>query len=317
MHDEQQTTRHVLMVRPHCFGPNVETAASNAFQRAADRPPAEIREQALREFDAMVETLSGAGISPIVFEDTDDPEKPDAVFPNNWVSFHADGRVFLYPLEAADRRPERRLDIVEALSSDRGFRVREIVDLSALESSGQFLEGTGSMVLDRVNRVAYAALSSRTHMDALADFAQLADYEITAFDAGDKRGQPIYHTNVMLAVGTRFAVVCADAIVNDEKRSAVRERLAASGHDVVDIGIEQLSFFIGNLLELVDDSGNPVIALSRTARDALTDEQAERIANCGRLLPVDIGTIERFGGGSVRCMLAEIFLPRTAAEGHA
>lgn len=173
------------------------------------------------------------------------------------------------------------------------------------------------MVLDRINHVAYAALSSRTHIDALADFAQRADYEVAAFEARDSRGRAIYHTNVMMAIGRRFAIVCAASIVDPAKRAAVLERLAASGREVVEIEVEQLDHFVGNMLEMSSASGDGVVLLSRTARDSLTDEQSERISGCGRLLPIDVGTIERVGGGSVRCMLAEIFLPSARAEGDA
>jgi len=311
MQTESQTTRHVMMVRPHRFGPNEQTAASNALQKPPDTSPGQLRERALAEFDAMVGTLRGAGVDVIVFEDTDEPAKPDAVFPNNWISLHADGRVFLYPLEAVARRAERRADIVESLSTERGFRVTEIVDLSPLESRSLYLESTGSMVLDRVNHVAYAALSSRTHIDALGDFAHRADYEIAAFDARDSAGAAIYHTNVMMALGRAFAVICADAIGDRDKRDAILAKLAADGREVIEISQEQVGCFAGNLLEVENDSGDPVVVLSDTALDTLTDAQRERIAQCGRLLPIDVRTIEHVGGGSVRCMLAEVFLPRT------
>jgi len=311
---EQQTTRHVFMVRPRAFGPNEQTAASNAFQRAPDLPLGELRRVAQQEFDAMVEALRGAGVEVIVFDDTGEPVTPDAIFPNNWVSCHADGRVFLYPMEAVDRRAERRLDIVEALSTEHGFHISEIVDLSPLEAGGLFLEGTGSMALDRIGHVAYAALSSRTHMDALAEFSQRADYEITAFEANDSRGRRVYHTNVMMCLGERFAIVCADAIDDAEKRAAVLERLGETGRDVVEISVQQMEQFAGNVLELGDGAGEAVVAMSCTAHDCLTDDQRERIARCGRMLPIDVGTIERVGGGSVRCMLAEIFLPRTTGR---
>lgn len=310
MKQERQTTPYVFMVRPHHFGSNPQTAASNTFQHAPEGEASAVRSNALREFDSMTSALRGAGIALMVFEDTDEPRKPDAVFPNNWASFHADGRVYLYPLEAEDRRTERRVDIVESLSADWGFHVHEIVDLSSLEADGLFLEGTGSMVLDRTNRVAYAALSSRTHMGALADFAQRADYEITAFESFDANGRLVYHTNVMMAIGERFAVICAESIGDLTKRAAVLERLAASGREIVEISIAQMRSFAGNLLELSTTAGEPVIALSRTAHDCLSDEQRERIAACGRLLPMSIDTIERVGGGGVRCMLAEVFLSR-------
>jgi hypothetical protein len=297
------------MIRPRTFGPNAQTAASNAFQQRVEGPLTAVREQALREFDALANALRDQGVTPLVFEDTAEPSKPDAVFPNNWVSFHADGRVFLYPLEAPVRRTERRMDIVESLSTEHGFRVRDITDLSELENVGAFLEGTGSMVLDRINRVAYAALSSRTHLEALADFAQRADYEITAFDACDADGQPIYHTNVMMAIGTQFAVVCSESIGDADKRADVLGRLAATGRAVIEIDLAQMHRFAGNLIELRTADGKFIVVLSQNAYDSLTVAQRERLSTFGRLLPVDVATIECVGGGSVRCMLAEVFLP--------
>jgi hypothetical protein len=304
------------MIRPRAFGPNAQTAASNAFQQRVEGPLNAVREQALREFDALANALRDHGVTPLVFEDTAEPSKPDAVFPNNWVSFHADGRVFLYPLEAPVRRAERRMDIVESLSAEHGFRVRDISDLSELENVGAFLEGTGSMVLDRINRVAYAALSSRTHLEALADFAQRADYEITAFDACDADGQPIYHTNVMMAIGTQFAVVCSESIGDEDKRADVLGRLAATGRAVIEIDLAQMHRFAGNLIELRTADGKFIVVLSQNAYDSLTAAQRERLSTFGRLLPVDVATIECVGGGSVRCMLAEVFLPHADGSDH-
>lgn len=309
MQVESQTTKHVFLVRPCHFGSNSETAGSNAFQQHVSDSAGEIQTRALAEFDGLFQALRLVGVVPIVFDDTDDPVKPDAVFPNNWVSFHGDGTVCLYPMEAPSRRIERRADIVEALSANNGFHVRKIVDLSAAEGDGLFLEGTGSMVLDRVNRVIYAALSSRTHMSVLADFAQQADYDITAFDAVDSAGRPVYHTNVMMAIGSRFAVICADAITDSLKRKTVVARLAASGREIVEISIPQMESFAGNLLELATESGEAVIVLSRAAYAALTVDQRNALARFGQVLPVGIETIEKVGGGSVRCMLAEVFLP--------
>jgi hypothetical protein len=311
MQAERQTTMHVLLVRPCHFGSNPETAGSNAFQQDVSDLAGETQARALAEFNGLVQALRSVGVVAIVFDDTDAPVKPDAVFPNNWVSFHGDGRVYLYPMEATSRRAERRAEIVAALSENHGFHVREIIDLSAAEDDGLFLEGTGSMVLDRVNRVIYAAMSSRTHMSVLADFAQQADYEITAFDAIDSGGRPIYHTNVMMAIGTGFAIICADAIADDLKRKTVLARLAAGGREIIEISIRQMENFAGNLLELTNESGASVIVLSRTANAALTADQRNSLARFGQVLPVAIETIEKVGGGSVRCMLAEVFLPHS------
>jgi hypothetical protein len=311
MQAERQTTMHVFLVRPCHFGSNPETAGSNAFQQDVSDLAGETQARALAEFNGLVQALRSVGVVAIVFDDTDAPVKPDAVFPNNWVSFHGDGRVYLYPMEATSRRAERRAEIVAALSENHGFHVREIIDLSAAEDDGLFLEGTGSMVLDRVNRVIYAAMSSRTHMSVLADFAQQADYEITAFDAIDSGGRPIYHTNVMMAIGTGFAIICADAIADDLKRKTVLARLAAGGREIIEISIRQMENFAGNLLELTNESGASVIVLSRTANAALTADQRNSLARFGQVLPVAIETIEKVGGGSVRCMLAEVFLPHS------
>jgi hypothetical protein len=297
------------MVRPHSFGFNPETAASNSFQQTSERPGQEIQATAVSEFDRMVQTLEDAGVNVMVFEDTELPIKPDAVFPNNWVSSHADGTVCLYPMESANRRAERRLDIVESLSQDFNFFVREIIDFSSSEAHGLFLEGTGSMVLDRTNRVAYAAQSSRTHMDLLAEFGQKADYDLCIFEAIDSAGDAIYHTNVMMSIGDKFVVVCADSIGEPSTREAVLTRLEATGRDVIEISVPQLAQFAGNIIEVEAAPGSSLIVMSRTAHRAMTAEQLERLGRCGRVLPVQIDTIEQIGGGSVRCMIAEVFLP--------
>lgn len=297
------------MIRPCCFGPNDQTAQSNFFQRSSTIPRAEIQVRAVAEFDALVKALADAGVEPIVFQDTDSPLKPDAVFPNNWVSFHADGRVFLYPMEAPTRRAERRMDIIETLSQKHAFRVTDIVDLSTWEERGSFLEGTGSMVLDRVRRIAYAALSSRTHMQVLADFSQRAGYEISAFDAVDAQGRSVYHTNVMMCIGEEFAVICADAIADRQQRADVLAQLTASGREIVEISLAQMERFAGNLIEVAGATGTSVIVLSDAALGVMSKTQLDSLARCGRILSIPIDTIESAGGGSVRCMMAEVFLP--------
>ncbi len=297
------------MIRPCCFGPNDQTAQSNFFQRSSTIPRAEIQVRAVAEFDALVKALADAGVEPIVFQDTDSPLKPDAVFPNNWVSFHADGRVFLYPMEAPTRRAERRMDIIETLSQKHAFRVTDIVDLSTWEERGGFLEGTGSMVLDRVRRIAYAALSSRTHMQVLADFSQRAGYEISAFDAVDAQGRSVYHTNVMMCIGEEFAVICADAIADRQQRADVLAQLTASGREIVEISLAQMERFAGNLIEVAGATGTSVIVLSDAALGVMSKTQLDSLARCGRILSIPIDTIESAGGGSVRCMMAEVFLP--------
>lgn len=297
------------MVRPAHFGPNAQTAASNAFQRPVDRPAASYEAAALAEFDAMVCALRAAGVRLLVIEDSGAPAKPDAVFPNNWITTHANGDVFLFPLEAPVRRAERRMDVVDALSAKHGFAVERVLDLSVHECAGKFLEGTGSMTLDRVHCVAYAARSTRTHPELLRIFAHEAGYDVCQFDTLDGDGRPIYHTNVMLAIGGRFVVICAAAIIDARQRTAVVEQLARTGRQIIDITMEQMGAFAGNLLEVKGQYDEPLIVLSQVAHDALTAEQRAMLQHCGRLLPIGIDTIEQVGGGSVRCMLAEIFLP--------
>jgi hypothetical protein len=297
------------MIRPARFQSNPETAASNRFQGRTAALPAEQHAAALAEFAALESALKLAGVRVVTFDDTPEPHTPDAIFPNNWVSFHADGTAVLYPMEAANRRNERRRDIVESLADDHGFLLRRIIDLSHHEKDGHFLEGTGSMVLDRVNRIAYACLSSRTHLDALGDFAQRLDYEVLAFDAVDQNGAAIYHTNVLMNVGEKIAVVCDEAIPREKQRRAVVESLASTQHDVIPLTFAQLQAFAGNMLELRSSGGRRVTAMSEQARRALSEEQLAKFGQNGDIVSPAIDTIERSAGGSVRCMLAEIHLP--------
>ena len=306
---ESQLTSTVLMIRPTRFESNPQTAASNRFQGRTSETPEEQQAAALREFEGLVAALRDARIEVIIFDDTVRPHTPDAVFPNNWFSTHADGRVVLYPMEAANRRAERRLDVIEDLHKRFRRRVTEVVDLSHHEQDGHHLEGTGSMVLDRVNRIAYACLSSRTHLAPLGDFAQRMGYEVVAFDAVDRNGAPIYHTNVLMSVGEKTAVVCDAAIRREEQREAVLTRLRDTGHTIVNINYAQLEAFAGNMLELCNQDGERVLAMSQQALDSLDDAQRETLADSGRIVSAPIYTIESLAGGSVRCMLAEVHLP--------
>jgi len=285
------------------------TAETNRFQGRTGATPDEQQRAALREFDALADALRGAGITVVVVDDTPDPHTPDSVFPNNWVSFHADGRVVLYPMEASNRRTERRTDIIDLLTDEFGFQVTEILDMAEHENSGHFLEGTGSMVLDRVNKIAYACLSSRTQLDPLGDFAQRMGYEVVAFDAVDRDGVPIYHTNVLMNVGESVVVICDAAIARDDQRQAVLARLEESGHTVVSLNYDQLDAFAGNMLELRSEKGVRVIAMSDRAWKSLHQEQRDTLLANGEVVTSNIDNIEDSAGGSVRCMLAEIHLP--------
>jgi hypothetical protein len=299
------------MIRPARFGSNPVTAPSNRFQfQDTGVPPRETQDQARAEFEELASALAAEDIDVCVFDDTPDPPKPDAVFPNNWVSFHADGTVVLYPMLAESRRRERREEILAGLVREHHFRIARSIDLSAHEDDGRYLEGTGSLVLDRVHRLAYACLSPRTHLDALGDFAQQLDYEVVSFDAVDAAGVPIYHTNVLMCLGESFAVLCGATIRDASRRDAILRIIAESGHDTIDITLEQMTAFAGNMLELRSRSGDPVVVLSVRALESLTREQRARLERHGSLLSASIPTIERYGGGSVRCMLAEIHLPR-------
>ena len=312
---ESQSAGAVLMVRPARFGCNPQTAASNAFQAKPGAPGGkDLQDAALREFHALAESLERAGVEVLIAPDSEQPAKPDAVFPNNWVSFHHDGTVTLYPMLATNRRWERRDEVLEQVVRQGGFRVLRMVDLTHRESENKYLEGTGSVVLDRVHRIAYASSSPRTDLDVLGEFAQQLDYELMTFDAVDAGGTAIYHTNVLMAIGTGFAVVCGAAIV-DAHRAAVLSQLRSSGHEIVEVTPAQMTQFAANVLELAVPNGK-LLALSTTALRCLTPAQRRALEARATLLPAEIPTIERIGGGGVRCMLAEIHLPKRAkAEG--
>ena len=308
---EAQCADAVLMIRPARFGANPETAASNRFQQSG--ATAGDAAAALREFDGLVDRLRAAGVEVHVAEDTLEPAKPDACFPNNWVSFHADGAVVLYPMMAPSRRAERRVEPIEQLRR-AGFLVTRTVDLSPFEASNEFLEGTGSLVLDRCHRIAYACRSPRTTSGALACFAAELGYRVVTFDALGPDGLPAYHTNVLMAIGERFAVVCADAIADAGQRGAVLRELESSGHEPIEIGISGMNGFAGNMLALRPFGGDALVAASDAAWRALEPETRRRLERFGTIVTAPIPTIERLGGGSVRCMIAEVFLPRSTVS---
>ena len=305
---DPQATAHVVMVRPAAFAANPETRASNAFQ-VATIPPGDLTAAAREEFDRLVVALRAAGVTVLALDDTPFPAKPDAVFPNNWFSTHADGTIVLYPMCAPNRRTERRPDL-STLLQRAGFRVGDVLDLGGEESSERFLEGTGSLVLDRVHRVAYACRSPRADLDLLARWSRTLGYSVVGFTAVDAAGRACYHTNVMMCVGTGWAAVCLAAIRDRRERDAVRDRLLGDGHELVELGLDQIARFCGNLLELATDRGDRIIVLSQAARDALTLPQRAVLERHATLVSSAIPTIEAAAGGSVRCMIAEVFLPR-------
>jgi hypothetical protein len=306
MNTNPQSTSHILMIRPVNFGFNEETAGSNAFQnRNADKSG--VNERAQQEFDGMVNVLRDNGVEVIVIDDTPEPHTPDSIFPNNWISFHADGNVFLYPMQAENRRLERREDIITQL--ENRFNVKRVIDLSRFELEEKFLEGTGSMVLDRENKIAYACISPRTDAMLLNLFCEQAGYKAVSFDAMDEHNKAIYHTNVLMCVGSRFAVICLDSIPNPHERVVVSESLKSTQKEIVEISFQQMNQFAGNMLEVKNKAGETLIIMSQNAYNSLNEDQKKVLKKYGKLIYAAINTIENNGGGSARCMMAEVHLP--------
>ena len=301
-----QSTSSVLMIRPGRFYPNPETAADNAFQRTRHLGSDALTLMARKEFDAAVQTLRAAEVNVHVFEDTAEPEKPDAVFPNNWISTHHDGRIALFPMYSALRRRERRQDIVEELR--KHYRVTEVIDYSPFEDEGCDLEGTGSLVFDHVNKIAYVSLSNRSNPKVIQRFADDFSYEPVIFTSIGSNGQPIYHTNVMMCLGTAFAMVGLDMIPNKAERQQLRSRLEKTGKEIVELSADQIANFAGNAIELHNRHGEKLLVLSSRADHALTEDQRKRLRRYARLIPLELPTFE-LGGGSARCMIATIHLP--------
>ena len=302
------------MIRPHAFGYNPETAASNTFQPRVDpRTAADAAAQARAEFERLAQALSSEGISVCAVDDTREPAKPDAVFPNNWLSFHDDGTLVLYPMQSASRRLERRPEVIDAVVKRLNFKVSHLIDLTHHERQGRFLEGTGSLVLDHAQRVAYACTSPRTDAGLVAEWARELKYEAVIFQATNRAGAPLYHTNVLMCIGERAVVIGSGAIAPGD-RDRVLTRLRASDREIIEIGHDEIAAFAGNMLELgtwdeaLGDSR--VLVMSDTARRALTPELFAQLSGCtDTVLAVPVPTIEKLGGGSVRCMLAEVFRP--------
>lgn len=297
------------MIRPVRFGFNEQTAESNAFQdiELAAQTKDIAQEDALREFDEMVHQLRAMGVEIIVYDDTADPYTPDSIFPNNWVSLHASGTVVLYPMQAENRRLERRPDIIDDLAEH--FHVAKVVDLTHYEAEGKYLEGTGSMVLDRMNKVAFACLSPRTHPDVLAEFGQQTGYRTVMFRATDASGKAIYHTNVLMCIADTFAIVCLSAITDPDERLKVRQELESLNKRIVDISLDQMASFAGNMLQVLTQKGQKLLIMSTRAFESLTPKQIDLLDDYVTLFHFDLSTIEGNGGGSARCMMAEVHLP--------
>lgn len=308
-----QSTDTVVMIRPVRFAANAQTAVSNAFQKqAATEEQAQVA--ALAEFEALAGALRGAGVKVLVYDDTPEPHTPDAIFPNNWFSTHHDGTVVLYPMQAENRRFERRMDVIEALRDGEQRQITRLIDLSGFEAKSRFLEGTGSLVLDRINHIAYACYSPRTDETLLQEWGEELGYEVVGFHAADGEGRAIYHTNVLMCMGDAFAVICGASIPDSTERKKVFARLAATEHEIVDISLEQMGAFAGNMLLVKNDKGENILAMSRRAHEALTPEQQKILERHAKIVSSPIPTIEDAAGGSVRCMLAEVFLPAQRSE---
>ncbi len=299
-----QNTSHVLMIRPVHFGYNEQTAVNNAFQTKTDQ--AGVQENALREFDGLVLLLRSNGIDVTVVEDNPLPDTPDAIFPNNWISFHASHTICLYPMYAPNRRLERKDSVLETLH--RKFNIQRRIDLTHYESQHQFLEGTGSMVLDRDNRIAYACISPRTDPQVLEDFCRQLNYHSCVFHAMDETGLDIYHTNVMMCVADRYVVICLDSIRELKEKKYVTDTIVKTGKEIVPITTKQMNQFAGNMLQVENAILEKFLVMSTTAYQALTREQVGKLSSYNNLLHSSLQTIETNGGGSARCMIAEVHL---------
>ncbi len=305
---KSQTTSTIMMVRPSHFGYNAQTAENNAFQtKETQLSVNEIKEKAKSEFDAFVQKLRDNGMRILVMEEKDDIIRPDSVFPNNWITFHHNGTIITYPMYAPSRRVERREDIIASIKEQ--FEVKRMVRFEEYENSNQFLEGTGSMILDRVNRIVYACLSPRTDAKLLDEFCHWADYKKVEFRSVDGDGVDIYHTNVMMALGDAFVVICMGTIQDKADRKKLEKVFKKTGKEIIDISLEQMGSFAGNMLQVQNTDGKTFLVMSQQAYESLRTDQINQIEKHTHILHSDISTIEKFGGGSARCMMAEIFLP--------
>lgn len=298
----------ILMIRPAAFAFNEQTSGNNFFQLNLSVERKQLQRDAVREFDNMVQTLRDCRIDVLVVEDTIEPLKPDAIFPNNWISTSPTGAICIFPMFAPNRRYEKRNDILQILNEK--FTIKDVQDWSEYEKEGRYLEGTGSMIMDYDNKMIYAAISERTNVQVLEKFASVNDCQAIVFIATDKNGNHIYHTNVMMTLGDSFSVLCEESIDEEWELIAVRQILESTEHNIIPISREQMHCFAGNMQQLQNDKGEKILVLSETAYNSLRVEQKKMLEAYSQLLPISIPTIEKVGGGSVRCMIAEIFLQK-------
>ncbi|MEP7255815.1 MAG: arginine deiminase-related protein [Ferruginibacter sp.] len=300
-----QNTSHLLMIQPVNFGFNAETAVNNSFQKNVG---GNIQQKALQEFNDFVAVLQKNKVDVTVIEDTIEPSTPDSIFPNNWISFHEDGRLFLYPMFAVNRRMERKASVLNAVKNK--FTVSEIIDLSKYEAEQLFLEGTGSMVLDREHKIAYACISPRTDRKILDEFCRLTNFTPVTFRSTDSTGVDIYHTNVMMCIANTYAVICSESIADDEERKNVIASLLKTNKEVIDISQQQLNSFAGNMLQVKNTDDELLLVMSSQAYNSLTATQIETLQKHNRIIHSSLFSIETAGGGSARCMVAEVFLEK-------
>ncbi len=293
------------MIRPEAFAFNPQTAINNAFQQSSIQ--CNVQEKALQEFDEFVNKLQQNGITAIVFQDTPHPHTPDSIFPNNWVSFHEDGTTVIYPMFAANRQQERNKQVIEKLSNN--FFIRTKIDFTGYEKEKIYLEGTGSMTLDRDNELAYACLSPRTHPSALYDFCNSMGYRPVLFNATDDNDNEIYHTNVMMCIANEYVVICMDAIKNDLQKQMLLDKFIETGKEVITISLKQMNHFAGNMLQVENMEREQFIVMSTQAFNSLSTDQINRLKSYNSIIHSPLNIIEQNGGGSARCMMAEIFLP--------
>lgn len=303
-----QVTDTILMIRPASFGYNPETAVNNFFQSRTNEEREQLQQNALKEFDGMVQALKNNEIEVLVVNDTPEPPKPDAIFPNNWLATSPEGIVSVFPLFAKNRRAEKRDDILKMLKEK--FIVKDLHDWTEYEPEGKFLEGTGSMVMDYDDKVIYACYSPRTDLSVLEKFANANGYRAIVFLATDKNGNAVYHTNVVMTVGEKFAILCEEAIEEEWELIAIRQLLETTEHEIIPITREQMHDFAGNMLEVKNKMGENILVMSQRAFVALTAEQKKKLSEFSKLLPIAVPTIEKVEGGSVRCMMTEIFLEK-------
>ncbi|WP_028890770.1 citrulline utilization hydrolase CtlX [Tenacibaculum sp. 47A_GOM-205m] len=309
----QQTTNTIVMVRPASFRMNEQTAVNNYYQqKLSGMLPASINAKAQEEFDAFVHKLQSVGVEVVVIEDTKEPDTPDALFPNNWISFHENGDVAIYPMFAENRRLERREDVLEVLE-EKGFVIENVVDYSEAEEEGIFLEGTGSMILDRYNRKAYCALSPRADEELFIEFCEDFEFTPVLFEANqtvDGQREAIYHTNVMMCVAETFAVVCLDSIDDKKEKKNLLKHLKSDGKEVIAISEQQVTRFAGNMLQVRGNNDERYLIMSTSAYESLTNQQLKSLEKHTKIVHSSLQTIETCGGGSARCMMAEVFLPK-------